>query len=88
MPGRGDKLTFQGRRSAAKCAGPIAIVGAACRFPGGDGLEAFWQLLIGGKDAVSAVESDRWATRFFYHPHRTEPELHLGRRADRRYRQV
>ena len=73
MPGRGDRLAVRSRRSAATCEGPIAVVGAACRFPGADGLEAFWQLLVAGKDAVTAVGSDRWATRFFYHPQRTEP---------------
>ena len=51
---------------------PIAIVGASCRFPGADGLEAFWQLLVAGVDAVGAVDADRWATRFFYHPDRSE----------------
>ncbi len=64
---------LRSRRSALACEGPIAIVGAACRFPGADGLEAFWQLLVSGKDAVGEVDSDRWATRFFYHPRRTEP---------------
>ena len=32
---------------------PIAIVGMACRFPGADGLEAFWNLLESGRSAVS-----------------------------------
>ena len=30
----------------------IAIIGMACRFPGAEDLEAFWQLLLAGKDAV------------------------------------
>ena len=30
----------------------IAIVGMACRFPGADDLDAFWQLLLAGDDAV------------------------------------
>jgi acyl transferase domain-containing protein/acyl carrier protein len=51
---------------------PIAIVGASCRFPGADGLEAFWQLLVAGVDAVGTVDAGRWATRFFYHPDRSE----------------
>ena len=51
---------------------PIAIVGASCRFPGADGLEAYWRLLIGGGDAVTAVDSQRWSTRLYYHPRRTE----------------
>ena len=32
---------------------PIAIVGMACRFPGADNVEAFWQLLLEGKNAVT-----------------------------------
>ena len=31
---------------------PIAIVGMACRFPGSDGLNSFWQQLVEGKNAV------------------------------------
>ncbi len=32
---------------------PIAIVGMACRFPGASDLDAFWELLLEGKNAVS-----------------------------------
>jgi phthiocerol/phenolphthiocerol synthesis type-I polyketide synthase C len=53
--------------------GSIAIVGASCRFPGGDGVDAFWQLLASGTDAVSEVDPQRWSTRFYYHPNRGEP---------------
>ncbi|HVH77550.1 MAG TPA: SDR family NAD(P)-dependent oxidoreductase [Stellaceae bacterium] len=53
--------------------GSIAIVGASCRFPGGDGVDAFWQLLASGTDAVSEVDPERWSTRFYYHPNRGEP---------------
>ncbi len=31
---------------------PIAIVGMACRFPGAEGLSAFWRLLAAGENAV------------------------------------
>ena len=31
---------------------PVAIVGMACRFPGADGLSAFWRLLEAGGNAV------------------------------------
>jgi acyl transferase domain-containing protein len=42
---------------------PLAIVGMACRFPGGaDDPESFWALLREGKDAVSAVPDGRWPT--------------------------
>ncbi|MBP2055453.1 acyl transferase domain-containing protein/acyl carrier protein, partial [Streptomyces griseochromogenes] len=39
---------------------PLAIVGMACRFPGGAGSpEAFWDLLAAGGDAVGGVPQDR-----------------------------
>src|SRR4051812_11979268 len=53
--------------------GSIAIVGASCRFPGAPSLEAFWELLISGTDAISEVDAGRWSTRFYYHPTYGEP---------------
>jgi acyl transferase domain-containing protein/aryl carrier-like protein len=44
----------------APCDEPIAIVGVACRFPGGSDTTAFWRLLAGGGDAVVPVPADRW----------------------------
>ncbi len=53
--------------------GSIAIIGASCRFPGASGLEAYWDLLTSGTDAISEVDDRRWSTRFYYHPARGEP---------------
>ena len=39
--------------SAADPSAPVAIVGMACRFPGGPDLAAFWRLLSDGKTAVT-----------------------------------
>ncbi|UQA61058.1 type I polyketide synthase [Polyangium aurulentum] len=40
---------------------PIAIIGTACRFPGGGSTpEAFFRLLTAGVDAVKAVPAERW----------------------------
>ncbi|MEY4518652.1 MAG: hypothetical protein RLZZ499_1251, partial [Cyanobacteriota bacterium] len=39
---------------------PIAVVGMACRFPGANNPEEFWQLLQEGKDAITSVPDDRW----------------------------
>ena len=41
--------------AAARASGneAVAIVGMACRFPGGAGLEAFWRELEAGKDALT-----------------------------------
>ena len=34
---------------------PIAIIGMACRFPGADSPEEFWQLLHNGIEGLSPV---------------------------------
>ncbi|MFC7388493.1 acyl carrier protein, partial [Sphaerisporangium rhizosphaerae] len=48
------------RRPAAVTDDPIAIVGMACRYPGGvDGPERLWGLLVGGVDAVGGFPGDR-----------------------------
>ncbi len=47
---------------------PIAIVGMACRFPGAPDLEAYWELLSGGVDAISEVPADRWDIEAYYDP--------------------
>ncbi|HSP80634.1 MAG TPA: SDR family NAD(P)-dependent oxidoreductase, partial [Myxococcaceae bacterium] len=46
---------------------PIAIVGMACRFPGGcDSPEALWRFLVEGRDAVTDVPPGRWEADTFY----------------------
>lgn len=37
-----------------------AVIGMACRFPGADTPEAFWDLLVDGHDAVTPVPHGRW----------------------------
>ncbi|HEY7509713.1 MAG TPA: polyketide synthase, partial [Vicinamibacteria bacterium] len=45
---------------------PIAIVGMACRFPGGaDDPESYWRLLRDGVDAITEVPADRWGTEAY-----------------------
>ena len=60
---------LQARLAAADSAKrePIAIVGAACRYPGGaDTPEQFWTLLRDGVDAVAEVPADRWDVDAYY----------------------
>ncbi|MEV6449470.1 SDR family NAD(P)-dependent oxidoreductase [Amycolatopsis sp. NPDC051716] len=48
------------RERRAADAEPLAIVGMACRFPGGaNDLAAFWRLLSEGRDAIGEVPADR-----------------------------
>ena len=48
-------------------AGPIAIIGMGCRFPGGaNDPRSFWELLAGGRDAVGEVPRDRWDREAWY----------------------
>jgi acyl transferase domain-containing protein len=48
---------------------PIAIIGMACRFPGGaDSPSSFWQILRDGVDAIREVPEDRWDVDVLYDP--------------------
>ena len=52
----------------------IAIIGVACRFPGGaNNLGDFWQLLRDERDAVTEIPADRFGTDFYQHPSKREP---------------
>src|SRR5215472_13133013 len=47
---------------------PIAVVGMACRFPGGANPNEFWDFLACGGDAVREIPADRWDAEAFYDP--------------------
>lgn len=60
---------------------PIAVIGAACRLPGGvNNLEQFWHMLREGRDCVTDVPSARFDMNDIYDPN---PEA-LGRSYTRR----
>ena len=48
---KGDAIS--GNAALAGSGEPVAIVGMACRFPQADGLDAFWDLLDNGVNAVT-----------------------------------
>lgn len=44
----------------------IAIIGMSCRFPGANTVDAFWKLLITGKDAITEIPFSRWNIDDYY----------------------
>ena len=54
---------------------PIAVVGMACRFPGGaDDPQSYWRILCDGVDAIREVPADRWNIDDYYDPDPTAPQ--------------
>ena len=51
--GQPDSTPANRERAASPNGEPIAIIGMACRFPGAEDVETFWQLLVEGRSAVS-----------------------------------
>ncbi|NDY58498.1 polyketide synthase, partial [Desulfovibrio sulfodismutans] len=52
----------------------IAIIGAACRLPGGvASLDSLWDVLASGRDAVTEIPADRFDVPGFLHPLRNAP---------------
>ena len=53
---------------------PIAIVGMGCRLPGGaSNPDAYWELLMDGRDAIVETPADRWDVASYYSPDPTAP---------------
>lgn len=66
--------------SAARA--PIAVIGMACRFPGGaDTIDTYRALLERGDDAVCDVPRERWDARRYYDPDPEAPGKATTRRA-------
>ncbi|KAF7597159.1 hypothetical protein BBP40_009498 [Aspergillus hancockii] len=60
---------YGARRPSSYAASKLAIVGMACRLPGGaNDPELFWELLEQGRDTLTTVPSDRFDLSTHYDP--------------------
>jgi len=63
----GKKVKQHSSVTVTDASKPIAIVGMACRFPGGiNGTEAFWELLQQAHHVITEVPKSRWDIDLFY----------------------
>ncbi|WP_156744855.1 type I polyketide synthase, partial [Mycobacterium sp. E2238] len=53
----------------AATATPVAVIGMACRLPGGiDSPQQLWEALLRGDDLVGEIPADRWDADLYYDP--------------------
>ncbi|MEV0296266.1 SDR family NAD(P)-dependent oxidoreductase [Nocardia sp. NPDC050710] len=54
-------------------AGDIAIVGVSGRYPGADGLDEYWRVLLEGRDCITEIPRERWDHSRYFVPDRHNP---------------
>nr|WP_255955072.1 type I polyketide synthase [Streptomyces sp. ODS25] len=69
-PARGTRATATAEVSPSAVDEPLAIVGMACRFPGGvESPDDLWRLVADGRDAITGFPTDRgWDLEALFHP--------------------
>lgn len=51
----------------------VEVIGRACRLPGANSVDEFWQLLREGRCSVSRIPEERFAQAWYFNPRRGEP---------------
>ncbi|KAI2648858.1 Highly reducing polyketide synthase 40 [Labeo rohita] len=51
----------------------IAIIGIGCNFPGGEGVDNFWKVLMEGRNCVVPIPDERFDTSEWFHPDECKP---------------
>ncbi|MFF7366096.1 beta-ketoacyl synthase N-terminal-like domain-containing protein, partial [Streptomyces sp. NPDC008125] len=76
-----ERLRAANDRLVGDAAEPIAIVGMACRYPGGVGSpDELWDLVVEGRDGVSGFPVDRgWDVEGIYDPEPGKPNRTVTR---------
>ena len=60
---------------------PIAVIGMACRLPGGiESPDQLWEALLHGDDLVTEIPPDRWDADEYYDPEPGVPGRSVSRR--------
>lgn len=67
-PEEQDKLSSGTNTYRRYSSDPIAIIGMSCRFPMASSLDAFWDLLYNGGDAITEVPRERWDIDAYFDP--------------------
>ncbi|RFD24543.1 polyketide synthase [Mycobacterium uberis] len=59
---------------------PVAIIGMACRLPGGiDSPQRLWEALLRGEDLVTEIPKERWDADLYYDPEPGVPGRSVSR---------
>ncbi|XP_076147275.1 phthioceranic/hydroxyphthioceranic acid synthase-like [Alosa pseudoharengus] len=59
----------------------IAVVGIGCNFPGGEGLDNFWKVLVEGRNCAVEIPDERFDCSQWYDPDENKPGKTRTKRA-------
>ena len=75
-----DSASFSPTMNTKRPVTPVAVIGMACRLPGGiDSPEQLWEALLRGDDLVTEVPPDRWDADEYYDPEPGVPGRSVSR---------